>query len=268
MSIQKRIVMVFRSLITSVLMVIAGLAVAQLLVLMQRPSPIGQSGLPPSTLPPPIAATGQVYSATHDAQYRDRTPGDFHIAYLIAEGAAAPESLISEQTFARFFGAQPIHSWDAFAAQNAQQPYQIILIHDSLYEQIDKTWTQWAYRNRVLLIGISMPFEHLVEITGDRCQENVNRRMFEEYEHLYLIFAYNVELEDESYHERIDEQYLELCTQNPDLEGSPAHVYQTLGNAPITQIESLNSLRNHLMISAVEYKLIAPLLPPAATPRP
>lgn len=202
---------------------------------------------------PDIEATTQAVEAEWEQEYNSRNLLDFSVAYLIAPDATTSDSLISPQAFAELYGAQAVHSWDDFIAQDDLRPFQIILIHDSFYEQIDTLWTQQAYRNKVIIVGIAIQYEHLVEITGDHCLYNPNPQI--PYDTRWLYFAYSVKLEDESYREYVNQQELEICDDDYSLGGLTLEVLHGLSNFPLTFEDGLILLRDNLKTETMTYGL-------------
>lgn len=164
-----------------------------------------------------VAAAAEEFWAR---EMESRNIFDFNIAYLISKDTVAPDVIESEQSLSHMIGAQPFYTWETFTAANELTPFQIILIHDSFYEQVEVEFTRHAYRHQVVLIGIGMPFEHLVEITGDYCQTEPNPAYRDQAHEFVLFFTYAVTLEDERYREQVNERMLGACKDDYDTNGT------------------------------------------------
>lgn len=172
----------------------------------------------------PEASAAAAAEAAWLHEMMSRNIFDFNIAYLVKEGTVSADLIESEGSLNRMLGAQPFYSWEAFANQNEQTPFQIILIHESFYDQVDVEFTRHAYRHQVILIGVGMPFEHLVEITGDRCRKNPNPHVQELASEMILFFTYTVFLEDEQYRNHVNERMLGACKDDYDTKNTEVSV--------------------------------------------
>jgi len=206
--------------------------------------------------PDPVSeAAQQAYEAEWQREFESRSVFDFNIAYLVKEGSISPDRLESSESLATMIGAQPFYSWDSFLTQNEQTPFQIILIHDSLYDQIDHSVTQHAYRNQVIIIGIGMPFEHLVEITGDHCQKNPNPHLAKEADKMVLYFTYIVNVADESLRPTIDQAFLDNCSEKPDIGDAPVTVETTATNPLISDLSYPGYLAGLIVSETIDYSI-------------
>src|SRR5690606_9399302 len=104
------------------------------------------------------------------------------------------------------------------SAQNELFPFQILLIHGSMYEDIDTQWTRWAYRNRVMFAGLSTTFEQMVEITGDQCLRDYNLSDQKTSDTLW-VFQYAVSLDNLHLREIVHLHELELCKGKYPIKG-------------------------------------------------
>lgn len=197
-------------------------------------------------------ATLDAHAATWAAELSNRTIFDFNVAYLIVEGAASSDSLVSAESIAGVTGASVISKWEDFIAQNAQQPFHIVLIHGSMYDQVDKAWMSSAYRNKIFVVGINMPFANLADLVNDRCLQDPNPGALENFGNLYLYFTFDVELENESYRELVTQSELETC--NDDYTGTGfVSVNHGTVSLPIINQELLQNLVSDLISDTVSY---------------
>lgn len=163
------------------------------------------------------AARLSVIEAEWQREFDRRRPTDFRVAYLIAPQALPAESPLSSENVASTTGAQIFGDWKAFAAQNEEQPFQIVLIHESMVDQVDVAVTQAAYRSQTLLMGVGVSFPQWVEITGDFCAEEPNPAYRQLADEMILMFSYVYEVSDEALVPRIHEVYLEQCVPEDDI---------------------------------------------------
>nr|MCU0475891.1 hypothetical protein [Anaerolineae bacterium] len=134
------------------------------------------------------------------------------VVYLAAE----PEmDYINSESIAEGLGAQVVWSWESFEALLAEQEPDAVLIHGGAVADIDLAWTQAAYRRGVLLVGLSMPFEEMQRITGDKCLEDPNPGYLALSPQMFLVFQYDLKVEHEAEREAIDHVVLETC-EAPD----------------------------------------------------
>ena len=247
---------------TGMLMIPVLLAIFIMIVIhgngvMQEPIPtLEPDGVPVAPpVDPSIEATAQALEAEWILEYQSRSIFDFNIAYLVIPDAIPENSLMSEQSFSETFGAQIIHSWDEFITQNGQHPFQILLIHDSIYDQLDVTWTQEAYRNKVIIVGIGMPFEHLVEVIGDRCVKHPNPTSEDNFASRMMLISYAVTVDNEDYRSLIDQFVLSECRDNFDLGDVQYGVFKGRTNYPLTDVRLLNALVDTLIDKSMDYQI-------------
>ena len=225
-------------------------------VAQEQPQPTEPGGVPDApTLEPEVQATADALEAEWEQKYESRNIFDYYIAYLIGPDATEPDHYISAQAVEAEMGAVIFHSWDEFIAQNDMHPFQIILLHGSMIDQIDTEWTQLAYRNRVILVGMAMPYDEYVDITGDRCLYEPNPHLAEFIDRTAIIFSYAVHLENESLRPIIDEHELQLCSEDYDFPDEPYLVVHGLGMDIFSEIQSIMFLSNRLLIETMDYNV-------------
>jgi hypothetical protein len=219
--------------------------------------PVG--GVPNAPHDPEAEARAAAYNVALEAKLAATSIFDFSIAYLVKDSVIAPDAAESERTLASVLGAQSFSTWDEFIAQNEQTPFQIILIHNSFYDQVDVEFTRHAYRHQVIIAGIGMAFEQMVEITGDKCQRNPNPHLKPEQTHNWMMyFTYSVTLEEERYRPIVTEATLETCRENFDTGETMVDVLHGVSHSPI--INPLGDMRNFTnrlrFVGTIHYNLI------------
>lgn len=229
----------------------------------------GSEGEPLLTPPADIVATHEAESATLAAEFNSRSIFDFQVAYLIAQDAVSSGSLASAQSITSVFDAEVMNSWSDFLDLNQAQAFHIVLIHESMYGQVDKAWLQNAYRNQVFIVGINMSFEHLADITGDSCLRDPNPGLLDRFGNMYLYFTYNVKLQNESLRDFVNTSELEICEPYQVEDGSSVSMYHGTVNAPFFDEETLYALATSLVLDTVAYGIPKPqqnLLPVPSAP--
>ncbi|MCU0499056.1 MAG: hypothetical protein MUF87_17020, partial [Anaerolineae bacterium] len=194
----------------------------------------------------------------------------------------APDRFTAPQSVREIFGADLFYSWEAFAEANLVSPYHVVFIHNSIFEQVDLTWTNWAYRNQIMLVGFSMPFDRIIALTGDQCITEINKGIWDDVEETITFYTYSIQLEDERYRAQIDERKLIYCDEQFDLNDTSAGLSKGSSLCGITRIEDLTSLVSRIITTRMNQQLTAhpirvhprllPLVPaslnPISTPTP
>jgi hypothetical protein len=230
--------------------------VSSFFAIAQQATPIAEPGavLNVPTIEPAIQATADALEAAWIADYESRSIFDLRVAYLIGFDAMPEESVMSETSFAETLGAVVVHTWDDLIVENDREAFQIVLVHDSAYDQLDTEWTQYAYRNQVILVGIGMPFEHHVEMTGDRCLKEPNPHLADEAEDWVLLFAYSAQYKDESQRVPLDPSAFTSCRGRPPVVGETYDgVMHGSLNYPLTEPEHVDGFANALVLKAMYY---------------
>jgi len=235
---------------TALIALMVGLFALSSAAIAQEPA----GDVPNGEYDPEADAREAAYYAALEAKLAATSIFDYSIAYLVKQEAVLSDSVVSEVFLTTTIGAQPFHSWDEFVAQNDQLPFQLILIHDSFYDQVDTAFTQNAYRNQVIIIGIGMPFEHVVEVTGDRCQMNPNPQLKqEEAKDWVMYFTYSLVLEDSRYREVVNEAAVEKCRGNFDTGESFVDLRHGITHFPIPDpVRSPSYLQSYLVFISID----------------
>lgn len=131
--------------------------------------------------------------AAAKARYDDflsRSIFDYRVAYLIKDDLLKDKSLVSGANIAAISGAVLISSWDEFAQSNAEQPFQVVLLHQSMVGEIDLEWAREAYRSGVIIVGMNVEVAQLAEIVGDFCMAKEHKTNFGDRDsYVYLIYV-------------------------------------------------------------------------------
>lgn len=222
----------------------------------QEPSNTPEPGAVPDAPYDPVAeATGQAIEDAYLREMESRSIFDFHIAYLIDSDAVAPDNVFSEEAVTETLGAVPFSSWEEFSAQNEVFPFQILLIHGSMYEEIDTEWTQWAYRNRVMFAGLSTPFEQMAEITGDHCLIDYNLSGQKTSDTLWF-FQYAVSLDNLHLREIVHLHELELCKGKYPIEGVSFSVLHGIVDLSVRGSDALEGLARRFITRSMDYGIV------------
>jgi hypothetical protein len=201
-----------------------------------------------------LLAEREAEIAAWEAQFNARTIFDFRTAYLIAEGAVEAQSLISPRHFESIMGAEPITSWETLITQHEIEPFQIVLIHPSLLDEVDFSWTQAAFRQQVLIVGVDLSFTQLTQVTGDQCMQDPTPGLSNYFDHIIQYITFNVRLEDESHRAQVTRQMLETC-ETVTTENSTVYLQHSVITLPMTSIERLEHFAEAVLIDTVNYGL-------------
>lgn len=212
-------------------------------------------GIADAPYDPVAEATGQAIEDAYLREKASRSIFDFHIAYLIAPDAIAPDNVFSEQAVTETLGAVPFSSWEEFSAQNELFPFQILLIHGSMYEDIDTQWTRWAYRNRVMFAGLSTTFEQMAEITGDYCLIDYNLSGQKTSDTLWF-FQYAVSLDNPQLREIVHLHELQLCDEKYGIKGISFSVLHGIKDLSIRGSDALEGLARSFITRSMDYGIV------------
>jgi hypothetical protein len=190
--------------------------------------------------------------ATLEAEFLSRSILDYRIAYLVADDAEFRSEVITPENISTQMGAEVVNTWDEFLHLNEEQPFQIVLIHVSMLEQIDLEWTHNAYKNRVILVGINFDHEQMQEMTGDRCIKNMNPQIdINDYTASFKIFTYTV-VADPELLEAIHHAELVACGDY-DARGATTGVRHGQANYELERQEHLDLLVGSLITKTMSY---------------
>ena len=107
-------------------------------------------------------------------EFEQRSIFNYRTAYLITADARQQINTLTPGRVATQAGAIPLTDWDAFLKHHETKPFDIVLLHASMYDQVDPDWFYSAYRSNIIIIGINVPHEQMSALTGDLCLQNPN----------------------------------------------------------------------------------------------
>jgi len=157
------------------------------------------------------------YNAAFQAYLETVKLEDFSIVYFSSPNVLQMD-FINDASIESAFKAQIITD-GVVPNQFGLQTYpDVVFVHGAAASEIDTTWTQAAYRNGVIFIGLSMPFEDMQRVTGDYCLKDPNPGYLKYNPEMFLYFDYRLEVEKEEYRSELDRGFLETCKtpQKPD----------------------------------------------------
>jgi hypothetical protein len=190
--------------------------------------------------------------ATLQAEYNSQSIFDYHVAYLIKADTPPLNEITTPEKIAEKTGAQVVNTWDDFLKLNDEQPFQIVLVHISMYDTIDPEWMQTAYRNNVLPVGINFSHEQMVAMTGDKCLHNPNPHLKEsDYTASFRYFLYSASLQNEQYREVVDKAELEDC--NDDYKVGPVGVFHGNVQYRLENEQNLDGLIRGIISDTTNY---------------
>jgi hypothetical protein len=148
--------------------------------------------------------------------------------------------------------ALPVHTWEQFLALDNQQPFNIILIHHSMLQQVDLDWMSAAYRS-----GIDVRRSELGQLVGDRCLGKAERELLDHVDHTFLYFTYNVTLENEAYRDYVHQRALEDCDE--DFKGiGKAFITHGTHEFPIATEAEIEHMAKVMLVDTVNYDIPVP----------
>ncbi len=119
-------------------------------------------------LTPTVDPTYAAIYATYASALDGRDSHDLRIAYLVAADVPA-NSVVAPERMQAATGALAVHTWDDFIALNNAQPFQVIMIHASMLETVEAEWLATAYRDGIIIVGISLRAAQLAALLDDSC---------------------------------------------------------------------------------------------------
>jgi hypothetical protein len=195
--------------------------------------------------------------AARAADRASRSVFDFSIAYLISDDEASTNELLSSDSITTLLGAKIISNWDAFLESYEQTPFQVILVHVSMLDQIDATWFQNAVRyQNIVILGVNVSFDQLKQLIGDNCTHDPNPEV--DFENFVTLIAHSVRAEDENDREVINSALLDKCT---DVEiDVDANWTNGTVDLPIMSSEGLTVLESLIIAETMNYGIPNPRL--------
>lgn len=153
--------------------------------------------------------TAQAYHAAAEADRATRTIFEYRMAYVVNQEAVSQNDLLAVDQVAALSGAHIVSSWDNFVELNSAQPFDIVLLHSSMLDQVDRTWFQSAYRNGVIFAGINLNHAQMAQLTGDQCMGNTQMAFEEDF---FTVFLYTVKAPSQDIREIVNKAELEDCS--------------------------------------------------------
>lgn len=193
--------------------------------------------------------------ATAHADFESRSIFDYRIAYLIAADTDPGNEVITAENMAETVGAEAVHTWEDFVTLNDEQPFQIILAHVSMLEAIDLEWMHHAYRQNVLVAGISVSREQMQALTGDFCLKEMNpHRKVSDFTGFLRVYIYSVYAVDESLYEAIHQAELIDCT-GYDARGTTTGVIHGQTESELEEQWQMDQFAKLLISNTMNYDL-------------
>lgn len=239
-----------------------GLAIVLLIV------PISNAQEPLAPPPDvPLGSTEEEMRAAEQmaADIASRRPSDFQIEFFIAPDALATADYLSMGDVFRELDVTPTTDWETFSLKEGREDTQIVIVDQSALGFVDREWLREAYRSRVIVVGMDLTYEEMVELTGDQCSGVDNEAEFKH--HLWIFkYIYTVELDgkmlsaiDDELEQLIHESATETCisksSKDDRLVKRPESVFigQGFTFGPIINETWVENLANQLMFLSYEY---------------
>lgn len=189
--------------------------------------------------------------ATLDADLRSRDIADYPTAYLVSQEAAVNDKSFSEPKIVGLTSAQVFYTWDDFAASNAAQPFEILIVHDSMAEAVDREWAHQAFRDEIMIMGFNISLGRLAEMVGITCFKDkpLPDSIPPEWDWMYMI-GYAVRVADPKDYDAHKQALIEDCKHNNN--GTNSTSYRTY-SYPIIEPEFVDTLPNLLTAQTHTY---------------
>jgi hypothetical protein len=161
-----------------------------------------------------MAAHKAAYDAAFAAYIDTIAYEDLFVVYLTAPDAPQYD-YINDEGIAKHFGAHVVDSWGDFLALTAEQQPDVLFVHGAAAPLVDPAWTQSAYRDGVLFVGLSMPFADMQALTGDICLREPNPGYLRYNPEMMLVMGFQLPvLERAADREAVEQAFLQDC-QDP-----------------------------------------------------
>jgi len=245
---------------------VMGLCLAMVLhtVSAQDPVPLDPSG--PSA--EEIEKAQADYAAVWAAEFANLEFSELNTVYL-ADLDAADESLFAPETMAGIFATQIVSEWTDVELAAATSPIDVLFLHVSAVATADRNWIRQAYRDGTLIIGLSIPFEKLMELIGDACIENENWWIPDVAEDWIIYPIYWSGTDTPENKVVLDRENLEICKDDLSrtFPNSVWHGSYATGIHPEILAEQLDYLGTRLKGSFIDRKLSDGIDVPSRTAR-
>lgn len=221
----------------------------------------------------PLGPTEEVRAAEQMAvDVASRKPSDFRIEFFIAPDALASADYLSMGDLLTELDVTPTTDWESFSLKEGYEGTQIVIVDQSALDFVDREWMREAYRSRVIIVGMDLSYEEMVELTGEHCS-GVDNRV--EFKHHFWIFEYTYSVElggemlaeiDDDLEQIIYESATETCiyksSKDERLVKRPESVFigQGFYFQPITDETWVNTLLSLLMHISYQYDMPNPQL--------
>ncbi|MBK8138678.1 MAG: hypothetical protein IPK52_23180 [Chloroflexi bacterium] len=130
------------------------------------------------------------YAKRWEARFAQLSLSDVNVIYLVNSSALSEASTATAEVFAEHLYAEIVDSWDDVESIIAQEPIDILIIHESALGMADSEWVSAAYRNGTMIVGISVAFEDLTAIAGDACVKNESPTISRHFTEWYIYLVY------------------------------------------------------------------------------
>lgn len=185
-------------------------ATSMTFVLSQAPGENLPTVIGPTEIPATATAMAEQAAAdTREIKSRDWT--QFRVAYLVDTSLQLDE-IVSAATIQEKTGALVFDNAEDFTKSAAEQPFQIVLIHGSMKDKVDREWINRAYREATaIIVGIDLYRKDLLEIIGNYCTKPKGD-LLDYVPHTWAVYTFMTLGGAEHYKEGIYKALLETCS--------------------------------------------------------
>jgi hypothetical protein len=158
----------------------------------------------------PDSAEMRSLMAMSDAR-QSQSVHEYTIVYYSPVDGVDEATGLSADWMRQYLGAHVVLNWDDVLQQHQQTPISALIIHPTVYNQVDATWTQSAYRHGTAIVVINQYFNELADLTGNGCLDRSATPAFAP--NYYVLSYYHLTVEDESARSRLNEVILSHCPE-------------------------------------------------------
>ncbi len=209
---------------------------------------------PSATLAPEEEERIQRGISDLEADLTSRSVLHYRIAYLIAADEAVRNEVFSEDVIVKLTGANVFHEYEEFAAVHSATPFEIVLLHTSMYDNIDREWGGSAFQNNVIFMGLDVSIGQLAELFGNNCFTDVEQTWPEEW-HWVNVLGYQIDVENPDDYEAVKKELLTNCGVGDDVSDQTFQVNYHVETLPLVKSEWIDTIPSMLTAWTYRYGL-------------
>lgn len=177
---------------------------------------------------------------------------DLHVVSLVSGEAASFPERLSPNLLVESLGAIVATSWADVQKVSQERQIDVLIVYGEAAKLTDLEWMQDAYRSGTIIVGVNVPFETLVELTGDQCLKEPNPGYEAYFPNRYLYFTFSVRSDLDSVKDAVTSSELEACESAKNLPGR-IDIYHGTVYRPITTDDWREILISDLLSDYAQY---------------